>query len=89
VENQTQFKYIHIKLCCDNNNVGFECLNPHPFGSMICAYKNVFSIYKPSSASLIGPTKSNPHFINGYFSKVVISLTKLCVVKLPTLWHAS
>ncbi len=40
-------------------------------------------------ASLIGSTKSSPHFINGSSSRIVTSLSKLCVTKPLALWHAS
>jgi hypothetical protein len=33
---------------------------------------------------LIGPTKFSPHFINGSFGKIVISLAKLYIAKPPT-----
>ncbi len=41
------------------------------------------------SVGLIGPTESNPHFINGYSSKVVTNLNKLYITKPLALWHAS
>jgi hypothetical protein len=39
--------------------------------------------------SLIGPTKSNPHFIYGSLGKVITNLAKFCMAKPPTFWHAS
>jgi hypothetical protein len=40
----------------------------------------LFLVYRPTS--FIGPTKSSPHFKNGYFKIDVISLAKLCVANL-------
>jgi len=46
----------------------------------------MYLIFVNLHVGLIGPTKSSPHFINGYFNKVVISLAKFCVDKPQTLW---
>jgi hypothetical protein len=47
----------------------------------------LFHVYR--LVSLIGPTKSRPHFMNGYYGRVVINLAKLCVANPPMCWHAS
>jgi len=49
----------------------------------------MYLIFVNLHAGLIGPKKSSPHFINGYYSKIVTSLAKLYVDKPQTLWHAS
>jgi hypothetical protein len=60
----------------------------HPFGNIIYGYEDIFvTLNRPTG--LINPTKSNPHFINGSYGKVITNLTKLCVAKPPTFWHAS
>jgi hypothetical protein len=38
---------------------------------------------------LIGPTKINPHFLNGSFSKIIIILAKFFMANPLILWHAS
>jgi hypothetical protein len=40
-------------------------------------------------ASLIGPTKSNPHFINGSFGKLVTIFARFLVANPHVLSHAS
>jgi hypothetical protein len=37
----------------------------------------LFSVY--FLPNLIGPTKSKPHFMNGYFGRIITSLAKLHV----------
>jgi hypothetical protein len=39
--------------------------------------------------SLIGPTKSSPHFINGYFGKLVTNFVRLWLTNPLVFWHAS
>ncbi len=49
----------------------------------------MYLLFMNRSASLIGSTKSSPHFINGSFCKIVTSLSKLYVAKPLALGHAS
>jgi hypothetical protein len=39
-----------------------------------------------SLIGLIGPIKSNPHFLNGYLGKMVTNFAKFCVNMLRALW---
>jgi hypothetical protein len=43
---------------------------------------NMYLFHVYLLASLIGPTKSNPHFINGYSRRIVTSLAKFYVANL-------
>jgi len=55
----------------------------HLVAQFVATKMYLLSVNHP--ASLIGPTKSNPHFKNGSFGKVVTNLAKLCVSKPPVL----
>ncbi len=50
---------------------------------------NIYLLPKTLLVGLIGPMKSNPHFMNGFFSIIVISFVKLKVFKPHVCWHKS
>jgi predicted ABC-type exoprotein transport system permease subunit len=50
---------------------------------------NIYLLPKNLLVGLIGPMKSSLHFMNGFFSIIVINFVKLKVFKPHVCWHKS
>jgi len=60
--------------------VGYKSHGPHPFGSIISCHQ-IYLLFAYHPMGFIGPTKSNPHFVNGFDGNVVTNFAMPILVK--------
>jgi hypothetical protein len=73
-----KYEFIN-EFCCDCHCVGPNFFYFHPFDNIICNTRIFLNqIYHPTS--LMGPIKSNPHFMKGPIGKVLTILAILAIL---------